>query len=414
MPSRVRLLVHGLRAAGRRSASGSPSPRARSTSHRRRHVPPQPERARDRGAGRAEDHGRDLGEPRLPVRSGASSSGATAKMFGNEFRARDRNGRLEGDYLAARPREGGGGSRRADVARRLARTDCAARSRRRAARRGRSRSSSRPSRTGTCPARRCGGTSRRPRCRRSPRRGGRGASTSVSEPSSSASITERVRGGEAVVGTFLNLGSPLAAEICARAGFDWVLVDLEHGAGTEADLIPTLQAVAPTPALVRVESSERARVQRAIDAGADGVMVPRLESAEEARAAVAAPPLRAARRPRRRLHEPRRRLARAGPRARPLVRDPDRDAWARSRRRGRSRRSTASTSSSSALTTSGSRSEPTTSRSTRSSRPPRRPARRRESSPVRAQMQTKRSSAASASCRSPRTRSSSPRPRAGR
>ena len=66
-----------------------------------------------------------------------------------------------------------------------------------------------------------------------------------------------------------------------------MLVDLEHGAGTEADLIPTLQAVGGRcPVLVRVESGERSRVQRALDAGADGVMVPRLESAEEARSAI--------------------------------------------------------------------------------------------------------------------------------
>jgi 4-hydroxy-2-oxoheptanedioate aldolase len=109
----------------------------------------------------------------------------------------------------------------------------------------------------------------------------------VSATTSSASITERVRGGETAVGTFLNLGSPLAGEICARAGFDWLLVDLEHGAGTESELVATLHAVAPVPALVRVESSERPRVQRVIDAGADGVMLPRLEGADEVRAAVA-------------------------------------------------------------------------------------------------------------------------------
>jgi 4-hydroxy-2-oxoheptanedioate aldolase len=97
-----------------------------------------------------------------------------------------------------------------------------------------------------------------------------------------------VRAGEPVVGTFLNLGSPLAAEICARAGFDWVLVDLEHGAGTEAELIPTLQAVGGRCAtFVRIEANERPRVQRTLDAGADGVMVPRVESAADGRAAVA-------------------------------------------------------------------------------------------------------------------------------
>jgi 4-hydroxy-2-oxoheptanedioate aldolase len=67
-----------------------------------------------------------------------------------------------------------------------------------------------------------------------------------------------------------------------------LLVDLEHGAGTEADLIPTLQAIRDhCGTIVRVESHERARVQRALDAGADGVMVPRLDSMAEARVAVA-------------------------------------------------------------------------------------------------------------------------------
>jgi 4-hydroxy-2-oxoheptanedioate aldolase len=114
-----------------------------------------------------------------------------------------------------------------------------------------------------------------------------GASTRKSELSSSASITERVRGGESVVGTFLNLGSALAAEICARARFDWVLLDLEHGAATESELIPTLQAVGGRcPVLVRVEQNERPRFQRALDAGADGVMVPRVDSAQQAREAV--------------------------------------------------------------------------------------------------------------------------------
>lgn len=102
-------------------------------------------------------------------------------------------------------------------------------------------------------------------------------------------IKERLAAGEALVGTFLNLGSPLAAEICGLAGFDWALVDLEHGAGTEAELIPTLQALAHTGAapLVRVESNERPRFARALDAGAAGVMVPRVDSAADAQRAVA-------------------------------------------------------------------------------------------------------------------------------
>lgn len=107
-------------------------------------------------------------------------------------------------------------------------------------------------------------------------------------PSSSASTTrERLAAGETLVGTFLNLGSAVSAEVCARAGFDWLLVDLEHGAGTEAELIPALQAIAGRcAALVRVEANERPRFARALDSGADGVMVPRVDSAEDARHAV--------------------------------------------------------------------------------------------------------------------------------
>jgi 2-dehydro-3-deoxyglucarate aldolase/4-hydroxy-2-oxoheptanedioate aldolase len=102
-------------------------------------------------------------------------------------------------------------------------------------------------------------------------------------------LRQRLAAGETLVGTFLNLGSPLAAEICGLAGFDWALVDLEHGAGTEAELIPTLQALRHTgaAALVRVEANERPRFARALDAGAAGVMVPRVDGADEARAAVA-------------------------------------------------------------------------------------------------------------------------------
>jgi 2-keto-3-deoxy-L-rhamnonate aldolase RhmA len=98
----------------------------------------------------------------------------------------------------------------------------------------------------------------------------------------------RLRAGEPLLGTFVNLGSPLAAEICGQVGFDWVLVDLEHGASTESDLVPHLQALAHTGAapIVRVEANERPRFTRALDAGAEGIMVPRVDSAADARRAV--------------------------------------------------------------------------------------------------------------------------------
>jgi 4-hydroxy-2-oxoheptanedioate aldolase len=102
------------------------------------------------------------------------------------------------------------------------------------------------------------------------------------------SFRDRTLSGETLLGLFLDLGSPAAAELCAAVGYDWLLVDLEHGAATEADLPGLLRAVelgGPT-ALVRPQSGERLRIGRPLDAGARGIMVPRLDSAEQAREAV--------------------------------------------------------------------------------------------------------------------------------
>lgn len=98
------------------------------------------------------------------------------------------------------------------------------------------------------------------------------------------SFRDRVLAGEPLVGTFLNLGSAMTAEIAGLAGFDWVLIDLEHGSGTEASLIPQIHAVAPsgTAIVVRVEQAARTNCSRALDPGANGVMFPRIEGAEEA------------------------------------------------------------------------------------------------------------------------------------
>lgn len=98
----------------------------------------------------------------------------------------------------------------------------------------------------------------------------------------------RVLGGETLFGLFLDLSTPASAELCGRAGYDWLLVDLEHGAGTEADLPSMLMAIESTgaAAMVRPQSGERLRIGRALDQGATGIMVPRLESAAEAAVAV--------------------------------------------------------------------------------------------------------------------------------
>lgn len=94
----------------------------------------------------------------------------------------------------------------------------------------------------------------------------------------------RLRGEEILAGSFVNLGSGLVTEVMGIAGFDWLVLDLEHGAGDEHALVTQLQALGrtETAAIVRVEGIEPARVQHALDLGADGVMVPRIHNAAEA------------------------------------------------------------------------------------------------------------------------------------
>src|SRR3954466_4877487 len=96
----------------------------------------------------------------------------------------------------------------------------------------------------------------------------------------------RLAAGETLFGTFLTLGSPLAAEALGLAGFDWLLVDLEHGGGDESLLLGQLLGAkaAGAHALVRVESDVRGRTARALDLGVEGVMCPQVNSVEAAEA----------------------------------------------------------------------------------------------------------------------------------
>jgi 4-hydroxy-2-oxoheptanedioate aldolase len=108
--------------------------------------------------------------------------------------------------------------------------------------------------------------------------------------SASPTFRDRVLAGQWLGGTFINLGSSITAEIAGHAGFDWLMLDYEHGPGSEETLLHQLQAVSATgtASIVRIAENEPARFKRALDVGANGVMVPYVNTAAEARAAVSA------------------------------------------------------------------------------------------------------------------------------
>lgn len=110
----------------------------------------------------------------------------------------------------------------------------------------------------------------------------------MTNPLDRGKFRERLQRPDVTIGTFLGLGSPLAAEVAAAAGVDWVLVDCEHGAVGDDVVSPIVIATSAygVPALVRVESADRIRIGRALDAGAAGIMIPRVTGVDEAREAV--------------------------------------------------------------------------------------------------------------------------------
>jgi 2-keto-3-deoxy-L-rhamnonate aldolase RhmA len=101
-------------------------------------------------------------------------------------------------------------------------------------------------------------------------------------------LKQRILAGEAVHGSWVNMGSLVSAEIMGRAGFDWLLIDLEHGAGNDHIMYSQLQVLQGTYAtpVVRTEELSRPKVQRILDAGATGIMFPQIQNKEESELAV--------------------------------------------------------------------------------------------------------------------------------
>jgi len=103
-------------------------------------------------------------------------------------------------------------------------------------------------------------------------------------------VKRKLAAGEPVVGTWLSLCSPVAAEYMAHVGWDWLVVDTEHSPVGFETTLHCFQAICTTDTipLARVAWNDPTLIKRLLDAGAMGLVVPMIKSAEEANAAVAA------------------------------------------------------------------------------------------------------------------------------
>jgi 4-hydroxy-2-oxoheptanedioate aldolase len=106
---------------------------------------------------------------------------------------------------------------------------------------------------------------------------------------SGGEFKKQLRAGTPKLGLFLNSHSPTVAEQLAHSGYDWLLVDTQHGPMGYEKLSAMLAGIASGGAksLVRVAGyADRAGIQQSLDLGADGVLVPYINTAEEARQAI--------------------------------------------------------------------------------------------------------------------------------
>jgi 4-hydroxy-2-oxoheptanedioate aldolase len=103
-------------------------------------------------------------------------------------------------------------------------------------------------------------------------------------------LRERWKAGEPTLGAWCTIPSSWTAEVAARSGHDWVCVDTQHGLIGYDAMLPMLQAITAggVPSFVRVPWNEPGTIMKALDAGAGGVIVPMVNSPEEARSVVGA------------------------------------------------------------------------------------------------------------------------------
>ena len=101
---------------------------------------------------------------------------------------------------------------------------------------------------------------------------------------------QALRAGTPQIGLWSSLSSNYSVEVIAGAGFDWILLDMEHSPNELENLLAQLQAAAPYPttSIVRVPWNDIVTIKRVLDVGAQSLLIPYVCSVEEAKAAVAA------------------------------------------------------------------------------------------------------------------------------
>jgi 2-keto-3-deoxy-L-rhamnonate aldolase RhmA len=97
-------------------------------------------------------------------------------------------------------------------------------------------------------------------------------------------LKEKLRGGGTAIACWVGLNSPAVTEVLAGAGYDALLIDYEHGEGTVGDVVHHLRAAqaSETTILVRVPTDSPHEIKRALDCGAAGILVPGVETADQA------------------------------------------------------------------------------------------------------------------------------------
>ena len=113
---------------------------------------------------------------------------------------------------------------------------------------------------------------------------------SVTYPNAHNTLKAALAVGRRQIGLWSSLGSNVVAEVLAYAGYDWIVVDTEHAPNDPSDVLAQLQGLAAGTAepVVRVAWNDKVLIKRLLDVGARSLLVPFVQSAEEARAAVAA------------------------------------------------------------------------------------------------------------------------------